>query len=134
MANLITKFKYYKPKSAKHKGNYVKYVATREGVEKLPKNNSDSPVTKNHIDLIEKIIRDCPDSIVMLEYDDYLKSPTVKNASEFITRAIEDNNLFINESTYADYIATRPRVEKSGSHGLFSSIDEDINLKRFPRK
>ena len=66
----------------------------------------------------------------MLEYDDYLKSPTIKNASEFITRAIEDNNLFINESTYADYIATRPRVEKSGSHGLFSSIDEDINLKK----
>ena len=130
MANLITKFKYYKPKSAKHKGNYVKYVATREGVEKLPKNNSESPVTKNQIDLIEKIIKDYPDSIEMLEYDDYLKSPTIKNASEFITRAIEDNNLFINESTYADYIATRPRVEKSGSHGLFSSIDEDINLKK----
>ena len=130
MANLITKFKYYKPKSAKHKGNYVKYVATREGVEKLPKNNSDSPVTKNQIDLIEKIIKDYPDSIEMLEYDDYLKSPTIKNASEFITRAIEDNNLFVNESTYADYIATRPRVEKSGSHGLFSSIDENINLKK----
>ena len=58
MANLITKFKYYKPKSAKHKGNYVKYVATREGVEKLPKNNSESPVTKNQINLIEKIIKD----------------------------------------------------------------------------
>lgn len=130
MANLITKFKYYKPKSAKHKGNYVKYVATREGVEKLPKNNSDSLVTKNQIELIEKIIKDYPDSIEMLEYDDYLKSPTIKNASEFITRAIEDNNLFITESTYADYIATRPRVEKSGSHGLFSSIDEDINLKK----
>ena len=42
MANLITKFKYYKPKNAKHKGNYVKYVATREGVEKIPKNNSDT--------------------------------------------------------------------------------------------
>ena len=130
MANLITKFKYYKPKSAKHKGNYVKYVATREGVEKLPKNNSDSLATKNQIELIEKIIRDYPDSIEMLEYDDYLKSPTVKNASEFITRAMEDNNLFITEATYADYIATRPRVEKSGSHGLFSSIDEDINLKK----
>ena len=130
MANLITKFKYYKPKSAKHKGNYVKYVATREGVEKLPKNNSESHVTKNQIDLIEKIIKDYPDSIEMLEYDDYLKSPTIKNASEFITRAIEDNNLFINETTYADYIATRPRVEKSGSHGLFSSVDEDINLKK----
>ena len=134
MANLITKFKYYKPKSAKHKGNYVKYVATREGVEKLPKNNSESHATKNQIDLIEKIIRDYPDSVEMLEYDDYLKSPTIKNASEFITRAIEDNNLFINESTYVDYIATRPRVEKSGSHGLFSSVDEEINLKKVSEK
>ena len=130
MANLITKFKYYKPKSAKHKGNYVKYVATREGVEKILQSNSNNTATKNQIDLIEKITRDYPDSVEMLEYDDYLKSPTIKNASEFITRAIEDNNLFINESTYADYIATRPRVEKNGSHGLFSSIDEDINLGR----
>ena len=55
----------------------------------MPKNNSESPVTKNQIDLIEKIIRDYPDSIEMLEYDDYLKSPTAKNASEFITRAID---------------------------------------------
>lgn len=130
MANLITKFKYYKPKSANHKGNYVKYIATREGVEKILQSNSNNPATKNQIDLIERLIKDYPDSIEMLEYEDYLKSPTVKNASEFITRAIEDNNPLINETTYADYIATRPRVEKSGSHGLFSSVDEEINLKK----
>ena len=133
MAKIIFTSRYHKNIVSK-RGNLLSYMGTREGVEKIPKNNSESSATKNQIDLIEKIIHDYPDSIEMLEYDDYLKSPTIKNASEFITRAIEDNNLFINESTYADYIATRPRVEKSGSHGLFSSVDEDINLKKVSEK
>ncbi len=30
--------------------------------------------------------------------------------------------------TYADYIATRQRAERVGSHGLFSSEDEPINI------
>ena len=129
MANLVTKFRYYKPKRSKTRGNYLKYVATRDGVEKLKQESQ--PASKSQTDLIEKIIRDFPDSIEMLEYDDYLKEPTIKNASEFITRALEDNtNFFSATTTYADYIATRPRVEKNGSHGLFSVIDEEINLQK----
>lgn len=129
MANLVTKFRYYKPKKSKTRGNYVKYVATRDGVEKTI--NERQSASKSQKDLIEKILREFPDSIEMLEYEDYLKNPTIKNASEFITRAIEDNtNFFSIQTTYADYIATRPRVEKNGAHGLFSSIDEEIDLKK----
>ena len=128
MANLVTKFRFYKPKKSKTRGNYLKYVATRDGVEKI--NNENQSVSKSQKDLIEKILCDFPDSIEMLEYEDYLKEPTVKNASEFITRAIEDNtNFFSKQTTYADYIATRPRVEKNGTHGLFSSTDDKINLQ-----
>lgn len=131
MANLVTKFRYYKPKKSKTRGNYVKYVATRDGVEKIPKNDLNKPASKNQTDLIKRILRDFPDSVEMHEYADYINSPTVETASEFITRAIEDNiNIFINQPTYADYIATRPRVEKTGTHGLFSSIDEEVNLKK----
>ena len=130
MANLVTKFRYYKPRKSKTRGNYVKYVATRDGVEKINNDNVNSNATKKQSELIEKILIDFPDCAEMLEYEDYLKSPTARNASEFITRAIEDNlNLFMDQTTYADYIATRPRVEKRGSHGLFSSIDEEVNLK-----
>ena len=130
MANLVTKFRYYKPRKSKTRGNYVKYVATRDGVEKINNDNANSNATKKQSELIEKILIDFPDCAEMLEYEDYLKSPTARNASEFITRAIEDNlNLFMDQTTYADYIATRPRVEKRGSHGLFSSIDEEVNLK-----
>ena len=65
----------------------------------------------------------------MLEYDDYKQHPTVGNASEFISRAIEDNaHSAMRQKTYADYIATRPRAEKVGSHGLFSDEDGEIVL------
>lgn len=64
----------------------------------------------------------------MLEYEDYLKEPTLGNASEFITRALEDNaHEALNAKTYADYIATRPRAERFGSHGLFT--DDGVRVK-----
>ena len=34
MAKLVTKFKYLKP-GKKKKGGYARYIATREGVEKI---------------------------------------------------------------------------------------------------
>lgn len=64
----------------------------------------------------------------MLEYEDYLKEPTVGNASEFITRALEDNAYEVMQTkTYADYIATRPRAQRFGSHGLFT--DDGVGIK-----
>lgn len=64
----------------------------------------------------------------MLEYEDYLKEPTVGNASEFITRALEDNAYEVMQTkTYADYIATRPRAQRFGSHGLFT--DDGVRIK-----
>ena len=67
MANLVTKFRFYKPKKSKTRGNYLKYVATRDGVEKI--NNENQSVSKSQKDLIEKILCDFPDSIEMLEYE-----------------------------------------------------------------
>ena len=130
MAKLITKFKYMKPDSYVSAGGYAKYIATREGVEKIDDTKKLLPSTKKQQQLIESIIRDFPDTEDMLEYEDYIKNPTRKNATEFITRALEDNaDEDINCKTYADYIATRPRVEKYGSHGLFSDAGMVINLK-----
>ena len=75
MANLVTKFKYYKPGKSKTRGNYAKYVATRDGVEEI-NNNTKSNATKKQGELIEKILKDFPDCVEMLEYEDYSKSPT----------------------------------------------------------
>lgn len=128
MAKLITKFKYLKPSARQSIGGYAKYIATREGVEKVDDTFKTDPSTEKQKKLIEIILRDFPDSNSMLEYEDYLKEPTLGNASEFITRALEDNaNEALNAKTYADYIATRPRAERFGSHGLFT--DDGIRVK-----
>ena len=133
MAKLITKFRYYKPKSKFRIGGYVKYIATREGVEK-PTTYKKIPVTTNQKQLIERILADFPDSRQMLEYEDYTADPTASNASEFITRALEDNSPDAVQTTYADYIATRPGVEKQGTHGLFTFEDHPINLSELSEK
>ena len=128
MAKLITKFKYLKPNARQSVGGYAKYIATREGVEKIDESYRLSPSSQKQQLLIEEILKDFPDSKEMLEYEDYLKEPTVGNASEFITRALEDNAYEVMQTkTYADYIATRPRAERFGSHGLFT--DDGVQVK-----
>ena len=131
MAKLITKFRYYKPHGKTKTGGLANYIATREGVEENKKNIITSPATPKQKDFILKLLEDYPDCAEMLEYEDYVKEPTKENASEFITRALEDNaNTAIFNKTYADYIATRPGVEKHASHGLFTNLDEKIDLAK----
>lgn len=132
MAKLITKFKYYKPKGKMKIGGYLKYIATRDGVEKSNSLQEKQSSSLSQRQLIEKLLKDFPDCKNMLEYEDYVKEPTIKNGTEFISRAIEDNigRIDMRGKTYADYIATRPNVEMQGTHGLFSSDDEPIVLSR----
>lgn len=132
MAKLITKFKYYKPKGKMKIGGYLKYIATRDGVEKSNSLQEKQLSSLSQRQLIEKLLKDFPDCKDMLEYEDYVKEPTIKNATEFISRAIEDNigRIDMKGKTYADYIATRPNVEVQGTHGLFSSDDEPVVLSK----
>lgn len=131
MPRLVTKFKYLKPSARQSRGGYAKYIATREGVEKLDDSQKFAPVTVNQKKLIAKILLDFPNSREMFEYEDYLQNQTMGAASEFITRAIEDNaHLCLTSKTYADYIATRPRAERFGSHGLFTDDGVQVNLDK----
>ena len=109
-------------------GGYAKYIATREGVEKLDDSQRYAPVTVKQEQLIRRILRDFPDAKDSHEYEDYQKEKIVGTASEFITRALEENMDRVADSkTYADYIATRPRAERFGSHGLFT--DEGVQVQ-----
>ena len=97
----------------------MRYIATREGVEKLAGNGS---VTKGQRELIQKLLTDFPDAVELFEYEDYCKTPTLGTASAFISMALDANLHEIDsESGYMQYIATRPRAQKRGIHGLFSS-------------
>ena len=128
MAQIIAKFGYLKGKS---RGGYTKYIATREGVEKLNESLRNLPVTQGQQEFIQKLLMEFPDSKDLLEYEDYQKSPTLGSASEFISAALE---LHMGElsgrSGYLKYMGTRPRVEKQGSHGLFSYAGEPISLNK----
>ena len=131
MAKLVTKFKYLKPTDKLSPGGYAKYIATREGVEKIDESFKLKPVTVNQKQLIAKMLRDFPDSKNRLEYDDYLQNKTVGAASEFISRTMEENAAqMMTSKTYADYIATRPRAERFGSHGLFTDDGVAVNLSK----
>lgn len=133
MARLVTKLKYLKPNRKQSKGGYAKYIATREGVEKIDESFRLSPATVNQVRLIQKLVKDFPDTKDMHEYRDYLAKSNAGNATDFISRAIEDNiHAAAGRKTYADYIATRPRAERIGTHGLFTDDGVEVKLDTIP--
>ena len=131
MAKLVTKFKYLKPNRKVSAGGYAKYIATREGVEKIDDTKKFAPATTKQKNLIEKILKDLPDSKDMFEYVDYLEKQNVGSALDFISRVMEDYAYEISgRKAYADYIATRPRAERFGSHGLFTDDGVQVQLSK----
>lgn len=136
MPRLVTKFKYLKPRTGgRSVGGYARYIATREGVERIDDTHRHAPATKKQQVLIEKILRDFPDTKQSHEYRDYQQERTVGNASEFISMAMEENlNAVANTKTYADYIATRPRAERFWSHGLFTDDGVEVQLSEVSKE
>ena len=74
MVRLIQKSGYIKADGA---SRYMKYIATRERVEKL---KGSGPVTKGQQQLIENLLRDFPDAKELPEYEDYSAVSTVGSA------------------------------------------------------
>lgn len=135
MARLIVKWRYIKPGAPKQGEHYVDYIATREGVEIEGEKWKDEPATKEQEKLVNRLIDDCPDCKDSFEYQDYLSAKTKYTATTFIDKAIEENvDRIGKKENYIGYIAMRPRVEKSGSHGLFSYSDEPIKLSKVAKE
>ena len=123
MARLIIKSPYFKGggSSGKNAAGYLRYIATRECVELLP---DERPPTRRQEQLIKKLTKDFPDSKTSAQYAEYTEEPTKYHASEFISFALEKHWPEVSRSeVYMKYIATRPRAERVGNHGLFG--DED---------
>ncbi|QAT60144.1 sel1 repeat family protein [Acidilutibacter cellobiosedens] len=109
--------------------NYVKYIGTREGVEKIDESKRLLPATVKQQQLINQLLHDIPSAKDMLEYADYCENPTIGNATEFISLALEQNlNLIGKRENYVEYIAGRPRVERIGEHGLFTDAGVPVVL------
>ncbi len=131
MARLILKSPYLKCDGNHSVSGYLRYIGTRERVEILP---DDRPPTRKQEQLVRKLVKDFPSSKKLGEYSDYETKPTKANAFAFITRALEENWPQVQQSDgYMKYIATRPRAERLGDHGLFG--DEDgVDLEKAMRE
>ena len=117
--------------SVSHLGNYVKYMATRDGAERVQWKQDQQPATEQQKKLVAQIVRDFPLSCGMFEYEDYQTSPTQGNASDFITRALEENfDRAAKRKNYIQYIANRPHAQRIGAHGLFTSADGPLTLSQ----
>ena len=120
MARLIVKSPYIQCGKQNADG-YLRYIATRERVEIIP---DDRPPTRKQDQLITKLTKDFPDVKELLEYADYMQKPTKANASSLITLALEEHWKQVQQTDgYMKYIATRPRAERLGDHGLFGDTD-----------
>jgi len=125
MAKLIVKSPYLKCGGAEKVSGYLRYIGTREHVQKL---TDDRPPTRKQQQLIAKLATDFPGVKKMAEYEDYAAHTTKANASVLITMALEENwSAVCQTDGYMKYIATRPRAERLSSHGLFSD-DDNIDL------
>ena len=129
MARLIIKSPYFKGggSSGRNAAGYLRYIATRERVELLP---DERPPTHKQEQLIKNLVKDFPDSKELTSYAEYAKDPTKYHVSAFITSALESHWPEVSRSEiYMKYIATRPRAERLGRHGLFG--DEDtVDLEK----
>ena len=127
MSKIIMKSPYLKPSDKGSAAKYLKYVATREGVEFVSDSKKYLPATYKQKQLIKTILGDIPDSKDLHEYKDYISNPTRENATEFISTALEiAEGSYESREMYVKYIAERPRVEKLGKHGLFSDEGKPV--------
>ena len=134
MPRLILKCRYI-TNQKRHLENLIRYIATRDGAEPVKSTKGYLPASGKQKMVISEIIREMPESRDLYEYNDYKKHPTIENASEFITTALEQNlDLIGKKKNYVDYIAHRPGVEKLGPHGLFTDAGIPIVLSEVQKE
>ena len=129
MARLILKSPYLKPGGKKQPGGYLKYIATREGVEMAEDTSRHLPATAEQQKQIAKLLKqhsDCKDSH---EYQDYVDNPTRGNADAFISGILELHGDAPQRDVYLKYIDERP-----GSNGLFTDEGVPIVLSQVQKE
>ena len=89
MARLILKSPYLKPGGKKSPGGYLRYIATREGVEMAEDTSRHLPATAEQQKQITRLLKKYPDSKDCHEYQDYTDNATRSNADAFISGILE---------------------------------------------
>ena len=111
-------------------GGLLKYMGTREGVEKLPLSQANTPATKQQKHLIEAVIKKIPGAVQYPEYQEFLEAGTKGAANAFLNTVLKQEEEAEKIGKLVSYMAERPGVVKLGKHGLFSQTDAPIDLDK----
>ncbi len=131
MPKLICTSRYIKNSKSKSAGNLIKYMGTREGVEKLSNGYDNSPATQKQQSLICDLLKAYPPAWEYPEFEKYRVEQSKGAATECINAFMERNADQIQDvKKLVSYMAERPGVEKIGKHGLFSQSDDKIDLDK----
>ena len=139
-ARVVLNCKYFS-KGSSHKQiikNLVKYIGTREGVQKpfVSEDNKQLPVTDNQLNLIKNLEKQFGIGYDLPEFEDYINNKTQGTASVYISTML-DNNLHkaMTKKNLVEYIGKRPGADRDErlDHGLFCISDngkfvEDIDI------
>lgn len=131
MPKIIFTSRYIKNPAKVNAGKLIRYMGTREGVEKLPNGIDNKPPTQKQRDLICECITAVPEALMYPELKMYQEQETRYTATEFLDAFIERNADRIDGvKKLVQYYGERPGVEKLGRHGLFSQTDDKIDIDK----
>ena len=111
-------------------GGLLKYMGTREGVEKLPLGKENKPATRQQQSLIAAVLKKVPDTIQFPEYQKFMELGTKGSAADFLNAVMQREEQAEDIGKLVTYMAERPGVVKLGKHGLFSQTDDPIDLEK----
>ena len=129
MPRLILKSPYLKPGGKKSPGGYLRYIATRDGVEMAEDTSRHLPATAEQQKQIKALIKKHPQSKESHEYEDYIANPTRGNADAFLWNVCEEYQDGPKRDMYLKYIDERP-----GSNGLFTDEGVPIVLSQVQKE
>ncbi len=131
MPKIIFTSRYIKNPAKANAGKLIRYMGTREGVEKLPNGIDSKPPTQKQRDLICECITAIPEALLYPELKMYQKQETRYTASEFLDAFIERNADRIDGiKKLVKYYGEWPSVDKLGKHGLFSQTEDKIDIDK----
>lgn len=131
MPKIICTSRYTKNPKTSKAGGYLRYIGTREGVEKLTNGYDHKHATKRQNNLICELLKAYPPLWNYPEFEKYMSEESKGAATELINAVIKRNAEQIKDvKKLVSYMAERPGVEKIGKHGLFSQSDDKIDLDK----
>lgn len=128
MPKIIFTSRYTRNPKASNSGKLLRYMATRESVEKVAVGLDRSPSTVRQQRLIKNILEAFPETKDYLEYEDYLKEPC-KSSTEDEQTPDQDTN----EPCKPKFEAVQGKIRKAGTGCLYQVSENLWEGSYFPR-